>query len=89
MTTNNFSFRNILHLTICLLLSSNIIAQKKYSKSKLKKHKTEAASIVNENHKQTQVMIDKIFSFAELGFHEIESSKYLTNILESSGFSSR
>ena len=86
MTTNNFSFRNILNLTICLLLSSNIIAQKKYSKSKLKKHKTEAASIVNDNHKQTQVMIDKIFSFAELGFHEIESSKYLTNILESSGF---
>ncbi|MBN09241.1 MAG: amidohydrolase [Flavobacteriaceae bacterium] len=64
----------------------NVVAQKKYSKSKLKKHKTEANSIIQENHKKTQVMIDKIFSFAELGFHEIESSKYLTKILADSGF---
>ena len=36
--------------------------------------------------KQIQVMNDMIFSFAELGFQEIETSKYLTGILEKEGF---
>ena len=36
--------------------------------------------------KQTQVMVDSVFSFAELGFQEIETSKYLTGILEKEGF---
>ena len=31
-------------------------------------------------------MVDKVFSFAELGFHEVESSKYLSNILENANF---
>ena len=62
----NSSFGKTLFLTISLIFSINIIAQKKYSKSKLKKHKLEVNSIVSDNHKQTQIMIDKIFSFAEL-----------------------
>src|SRR5207248_360894 len=33
-----------------------------------------------------QVMVDSVFSFAELGFQEFETSKYLTNILEKEGF---
>src|SRR5215469_7529108 len=36
--------------------------------------------------KQMQVMNDMIFSFAELGFQEFETSKYLTGILEQHGF---
>jgi len=36
--------------------------------------------------KQMQVMNDMIFSFAELGFQEVETSKYLTGILEKEGF---
>ena len=36
--------------------------------------------------KQIQVMNDMIFSFAELGFQEFETSKYLTGILEKEGF---
>ena len=36
--------------------------------------------------KQTQVMNDMVFSFAELGFQEFETSKYLTEILEKEGF---
>ena len=42
--------------------------------------------MVQERHKQTQVMVDKVFSFAELGFHEVASSTYLTGILEEAGF---
>ena len=34
----------------------------------------------------TQQMVDQIFSFGELGFQEIETSKYLTGILEKNGF---
>jgi aminobenzoyl-glutamate utilization protein B len=36
--------------------------------------------------KETQVMVDMVFSFAELGFQEIETTKYLTGILEKEGF---
>ena len=86
MIINNFSVKQIFYSMVFLLVSSNTIAQKKYSKSKIKKYKSEIVSIVGENHKKTQVMVDKIFSFAELGFHEVESSKYLSNILKSSGF---
>ena len=34
----------------------------------------------------TQQMTDMVFSFAELGFQEVETSKYLTGILEQHGF---
>ena len=34
----------------------------------------------------TQQMTDMVFSFGELGFQEIETSKYLTNILRQQGF---
>jgi aminobenzoyl-glutamate utilization protein B len=36
--------------------------------------------------KRTQVMVDSVFSFAELGFQELETSRYLTAILEKEGF---
>jgi aminobenzoyl-glutamate utilization protein B len=34
----------------------------------------------------TQQMVDQVFSFGELGFQEVETSKYLTGILKSNGF---
>ncbi len=34
----------------------------------------------------TQQMVDSVFSFGELGFQEVESSRYLTGILEQHGF---
>jgi len=67
---------------ICL----SAFPQKKYTLKQIEALKTEAAQIVEANHKQSQVMVDKIFSFAELGFQEVESSKYLTGILEQNGF---
>ncbi|MCU1259245.1 MAG: amidohydrolase [Bryobacterales bacterium] len=35
---------------------------------------------------KTQIMVDSMFSFGELGFQEFETSKYLTGILEKEGF---
>src|SRR5207244_11085075 len=34
----------------------------------------------------TQQMVDQVFSFGELGFQEIETSKYLTGVLGKNGF---
>ncbi|MDX1385444.1 MAG: amidohydrolase, partial [Thermoanaerobaculia bacterium] len=48
--------------------------------------KTEALAAVDARAKPTQVMVDSIFSFGELGFQEHETSRYLTGILEENGF---
>ena len=48
--------------------------------------KTQAARIVDSMSVFTQQMVDQIFSFAELGFQEEETSKYLTGVLEKNGF---
>src|SRR6056300_184473 len=61
-------------------------AQQKLSKRKIEKIKIETLNQVQAQHKNTQVMVDKVFSFAELGFQEYESSAYLTKILEEAGF---
>ncbi len=78
--------KKLLLLSTLFLLTNSISGQNKYSKKQIEKLKSEASQIVEDNHKQTQVMIDKVFSFAELGFQEIESSKYLTGILRENGF---
>ncbi|MCI0437497.1 MAG: amidohydrolase [Gemmatimonadetes bacterium] len=41
---------------------------------------------VEADRKLTQVMVDKIFSFSELGFHEVETSRYLVDMLRANGF---
>ena len=48
--------------------------------------KSQAAAAVDANAKLAQVMTDTIFSFGELGFQEIETSKYITGLLEKAGF---
>ena len=76
----------VLLAILCFGGTQPILGQQKFSKKKIEKLKSEVAQIVEDNHKQSQVMVDKIFSFAELGFQEKESSKYLTQILEENGF---
>lgn len=49
--------------------------------------KAQAVAQVDEMGKQTQEIVDSLFSFAELGFQEYETEKYLTAILEQNGFS--
>jgi aminobenzoyl-glutamate utilization protein B len=79
--------KKLLYLACAMaLIITPLKAQKKFSKKKIENLKNEVTEIVQANHKQTQVMVDKIFSFAELGFQEYESSKYLTGILAENGF---
>jgi aminobenzoyl-glutamate utilization protein B len=52
----------------------------------LEKLKRDAASGVDGMKDFTQQMIDQVFSYGELAFQEVETSKYLTGILEKNGF---
>lgn len=58
----------------------------KLNAKKISTLKAEAAQKVDANAKLAQVMVDKVFSFAELGFQEFETSKYITGILKDNGF---
>jgi aminobenzoyl-glutamate utilization protein B len=49
-------------------------------------YKKQVVDDVEKMAKQSQVMVDMVFSFGELGFHEVETSKYLTGILRKEGF---
>lgn len=80
------SVSNVWVFLVVVLFSSTAQAQKKFSKNAIKKQKAAVAALVEGRHKNTQVMVDKIFSFAELGFHETASSAYLTSVLEAAGF---
>ena len=76
------------NISIFLLIAFliNVSAQKKYSNKFINEKKNLVKKLTQDSHKQTQIMVDKVFSFAELGFHEVESSKYLTSILEKANF---
>jgi aminobenzoyl-glutamate utilization protein B len=53
---------------------------------RLDRLKADAVKSVDGMTKLTQEMVDMVFSFGELGFQEVETSKYLTGILEKNGF---
>jgi aminobenzoyl-glutamate utilization protein B len=53
---------------------------------KLDALKQSAAAEVEGMRVFTQQMVDQIFSYAELGYQEFETSAYLTGILEKNGF---
>jgi aminobenzoyl-glutamate utilization protein B len=53
---------------------------------RLEKLKQEAVADVEARKDLTQQMIDMIFSFGELGFQEVETSRYLVDILKKHGF---
>lgn len=79
-------------IVLFLLLTGGLQAQKKKVpapdplEQRLSTLKKEVVEKVEGNAKLAQVMVDKVFSFAELGFQETETSRYLTNILRENGF---
>ncbi len=48
--------------------------------------KQAAREMVEGRRTLTQQMVDSIFSFSELGYQEVETSRYVTGILEKNGF---
>ena len=53
---------------------------------KAERLKHEAVADVESMKDFTQQMVDSIFSFAELGFQEVETHRYLVDILKKNGF---
>ena len=51
--------------------------------------KAEVMRGVEARAKQAQVINDQLFSYAELGFQEVETTRYLTELLEKEGFAIR
>ena len=68
------------------LSTAYVLAQPKVTPEKEAAMKADLSGQIDGMKKQAQVMVDSVFSFAELGFQEVETSKYLTGILEKEGF---
>src|SRR5678816_2608228 len=75
----------VIVLLFCSLFASSSTTVVRNS-SAAQDYKAQVVRDVDAMAKQTQVMIDTVFSFGELGFQEFETSKYLTGILEKEGF---
>src|SRR5689334_24250256 len=69
-----------------LCAAASAWAQPKVTAEKQAAMKADLVGQIDAMKKQAQVMVDSVFSFGELGFQEIETSKYLTGILEKEGF---
>ena len=73
----------VLALSLAWAIDQSTRAQESKTLDDLKR---EAVAEVDKSQKLIQEMVDSIFSFAELGFQEYETSKYVTGILEKNGF---
>lgn len=68
------------------VLATSALADPAFSPAQIAAFKAEAVKGVESRTKLAQVMNDQIFSFGELGYQEIETSKYITGVLEKNGF---
>jgi aminobenzoyl-glutamate utilization protein B len=74
---------------ILTLLMSCLVLTVVYAQPELQlaeKLKAEAAKEVEKNAQLGQQINDMLFSYAELGFQEVETQNYLTSLLEKNGF---
>ncbi len=53
---------------------------------RIERLKREATADIDGMKDFTQQMVDQIFSFGELGFQEVETSRYLVDVLKKNGF---
>jgi aminobenzoyl-glutamate utilization protein B len=75
-------------LLALMLASSAPLAQQGAGSdsARIEAFKTSVTSGVEARRKLAQVMTDTVFSFGELAYQEVETSKYLTDLLEKNGF---
>lgn len=75
-------------ILLASIASISALAQsnKKYDSVFIEKLKKEATISVDGKQKSIQEMVDMVFSYGELGFQEVETSKYLISVLEKNGF---
>jgi aminobenzoyl-glutamate utilization protein B len=75
-----------LFFTLALLVFLAAPGSAQSPDARLEALKKEAITKVDGRAKLAQEMVDSVFSFGELGFQEVETSRYLTGILEKHGF---
>ena len=78
--------RLLFRVVIVVLCLISLLAGYQQPVSTSNDYKKLVVEDVESMAKQSQVMVDMVFSFGELGFHEVETSKYLTGILRKEGF---
>ena len=71
-------------LVSCLLFNGIVSGQS--AEERLNKLKAEATAEIEKQYVLGQQINDMLFSFSELGFQEVETFTYLTNLLEKNGF---
>ena len=81
-----YSIERVILMVLILISSLYVSAQKKYTEKEVAAMKQQLLTDVGAHSKDIQVMVDKIFSFSELGFQETESSAFLTKVLSENGF---
>src|SRR6266498_890332 len=86
-TDGGLTMKRIALCVLALSFAWAIVQSTRAQESKtLDDLKREVVAEVDKSQKLIQEMVDSIFSFAELGFQEYETSKYVTGILEKNGF---
>jgi aminobenzoyl-glutamate utilization protein B len=78
--------RAIITLICFIFFVGKLFSQNNLSAAKLEKIKKEILIEIDNKAKFAAQLNDQIFSFAELGFQEIETTQLLTSILEKEGF---
>src|SRR6476620_3750661 len=73
-------------LVVCLSAVMAAQAPPAPAGGKLDQSKRDLVAEVDSMKDFTQQMVDQVFSFGELGFQEVETSRYLTGILKKNGF---
>jgi aminobenzoyl-glutamate utilization protein B len=78
--------RTLIQRVSAFLIAVSVVSSVHAQSNPGQDYKSQVVKDVDGMAKQTQVMVDMVFSFGELGFQEIETSKYLTGILAKEGF---
>jgi aminobenzoyl-glutamate utilization protein B len=79
----------LLTALLCLTCATRLEAQERRgldASARLETLKDEAAKEVDARAALVQRVVDQVFSYGELGFQEIETSRYLVGLLRAEGF---
>ena len=86
MSRSHTRFSYLAAVSGMLLAVTPTPALAQISVNQLETWKQELAADIEDRATFTQQMVDQIFSYAELGFQEFETSRYLVDLLREEGF---
>ena len=76
----------LISLLLPAIVGTSVVGAQAKPDPRIDRFKTEIARAIDARAKLGQQMVDQVYSFGELGMQEVETSKYLTGILEQNGF---